>query len=122
MNVAPANAAALPPTAIIATVGGRPITAGTINERLKPIVYKLRLNTYQLALQALDLTINDLLLLAEANRRNVPPEDIVRKEITEKIHSPTEAEIARFYADNKAKIPVELAAASNQIATYLQEQ
>ena len=122
VKVAPANAAALPPAAVIATVGGRPITAGTIAERLKPIVYKLRLNTYQLARQALDLTINDLLLLAEANRRNVPPEEIVRKEITEKIHSPTEAEIARFYADNKAKIPVELAAASNQIATYLQEQ
>ena len=122
VNVAPANAAALPPTAIIATVGGRPITAGTIDERLKPIVYKLRLNTYQLARQALDLTINDLLLLAEANRRNVAPEEIVRKEITEKIHAPTEAEIAKFYSENKARIPVELTVASNQIATYLQEQ
>ncbi len=120
--VASPNAAALPPTTVIATVGGRPITAGTIDERLKPIIYKLRLNTYQLAQQALDLTINDLLLLADAKQRNVPPEEIIRKEITEKIHSPTEAEIAKFYADNKAKIPVELAAASNQIATFLQEQ
>ena len=120
--VAPANATALPPTAVIATVGGRPLAAGTIDERLKPIVYKLRLNVYQLAHQALDITINDLLLLAEANRRNVPPEEIVRKEITEKIHSPTESEIAKFYADNKAKIPVDLGVASNQIATYLLEQ
>ena len=120
--VAPTNAAALPPAAVIVTVGGRPITAGTIAERLKPIVYKLRLNTYQLAQQALDLTINDLLLLAEANRRNVPPEEIVRKEITEKVHSPTEAEIAKFYSENKARIPVELAVASNQIASFLQEQ
>ena len=122
VNVAPANATALPRAAVIMTVGGRPITAGTIDERLKPIVYKLRLNTYQLALQALDLTINDLLLLAEANRRNVPPEEIVRKEITEKVHSPTEAEIAKFYSENKVSIPVELAAASSQIATYLLEQ
>jgi len=116
----PTNAATA--AAVIATVGGRPITEGTIAERLKPIIYKLRLNTYQLTQQALDLTINDLLLLAEANRRNVPPEEIVRKEITEKIHTPTEAEISKFYSDNKAKIPVELAAASNQIATYLQQQ
>ncbi|MGH9871442.1 MAG: thioredoxin domain-containing protein [Pyrinomonadaceae bacterium] len=122
VNVAPANSSSLPPGAVIVTVGGRPITAGKIDERLKPISYKLRLNSYQLAQQALDLTINDLLLIAEANRRNVPPEEIVRKEITEKIHAPTEAEIAKFYADNKEKIPTELAAASNQIAMYLQEQ
>ena len=75
-----------------------------------------------LAKQALDLTINDLLLLAEANRRNVPPEEIVRKEISEKVRPPTEAEIAKFYSDNKSKIPGELASVSNQIASYLQEQ
>ena len=122
VNVAPATAATLPPTAVLVTVGGRPITEAAIAERLKPVVYKLRLNTYQLTKQALDVTINDLLLLAEANRRNVPPEEIVRKEISEKIHTPTGAEIARFYADNKARIPDDLAAVSNQIGSYLQEQ
>lgn len=122
INVPGADAAGLPSTAVIVTVGGRPITAGTINERLKPIAYKLRLNTYNLAKQALDLTINDLLLLAEANRRNVAPEEIVRKEISEKVRPPTEAEIAKFYSDNKAKIPGELASVNNQIASYLQEQ
>ena len=122
VNVADASAPGLAPTAIVMTVGGRPITAGAINERLKPIVYKLRLNAYKLAKQALDLTINDLLLLAEANRRNVPPEEIVRKEITEKVRPPTEAEVAKFYADHKVTIPIALAEASNQIALYLQDQ
>lgn len=122
VNVAPANAVTLAPAAVLVTVGGRPVTEGGISERLKPIVYKLRLNSYQLAKQALDVTINDLLLLAEATRRNVPPEEIVRKEISEKIRTPTEAEIAKFYAENKARIPEELAAVSNQIGSYLQEQ
>ena len=122
VKVAPANAMNLAPGAVLVTVGGRPITEGAIAERLKPIVYKLRLNTYQLTKQALDLTINDMLLLAEATRRNVPPEEIVRKEISEKIHAPTEAEIAKFYNENKARIPGELATVSNQIGSYLQEQ
>jgi protein-disulfide isomerase len=122
VQVAPANAGALPPTAVLITVGGRPITEASIAERLKPIVYKLRLNTYQLTKQALDVTINDMLLLAEATRRNVPPEDIVRKEVSEKLHTPTEAEVAKFYAENKARIPGDLASVSNQIASYLQEQ
>lgn len=122
VNVANANTFGLAPSAVVVTVSGRPITAGALDERLKPIAYKLRLNGYNLARQALDTTINDLLLLAEANRRNVPPEEIVRKEISEKVRPPTEAEIAKFYADNKVKIPGELATVSNQIAAHLQEQ
>jgi protein-disulfide isomerase len=122
VNVANANTPGLAASAVVATVSGRPITAGTISERLKPIAYKLRLNGYTLAKQAIDLTINDLLLLAEANRLNLPPEEIVRKEISEKVSAPTEAAIAKFYADNKARIPGELAAASSQIASYLQQQ
>ena len=121
VNVADASTTGLAPTAVVATVAGRPITAGAINERLKPIVYKLRLNTHMLAKQALDLTINDLLLLAESNRRGVPPEEIIRKEISEKVRPPTEAEIAKFYSENKDKIPGDLAAVSSQIASYLAE-
>jgi protein-disulfide isomerase len=121
VNIADAGTSGLAPTTIALTVGGRPITVGAINERLKPIVYKLRLNSYTLTKQALDLTINDLLLLAEAGRRNVAPEEIIRKEISEKIHQPTEAEVAKFYADNKAKIAAPLADVANQIVSYLQE-
>lgn len=122
VNVANANGPGLSPATVVVTVGGRPILAGPMIERLKPIAYKLRLNGYGLAKQALDTTINDLLLLAEATRLNVAPEEIVRKEISEKVHAPTEPEIAKFYADNKAKIPGELASVSTQIASYLQEQ
>ncbi|HEV7797750.1 MAG TPA: thioredoxin domain-containing protein, partial [Pyrinomonadaceae bacterium] len=122
VNVADVSAAGLAPGSVVVTVAGRPITVALINERLKPIAYKLRFNTYTLAKQALDLTINDLLLLAESTRRNVAPEEIIRKEISEKIQPPTEAEIAKFYNDNKAKISGELGTVNNQIASYLQEQ
>ena len=105
-------------TTVLATVGGVPITAATVDERLKPIIYKLLLNTYQIARSALDRTIDDVLLIAEANKRNVPPDSMVRTEITEKLHHPTDAEIAKFYTDNKARIPGELAAVSNQIAGF----
>jgi protein-disulfide isomerase len=63
-----------------------------------------------------------MLLIAEANRRNVPPEEIVRTEISEKSHPPTEAEVARFYADNKTRIGKDLDSVRNQLAEYLQEQ
>jgi protein-disulfide isomerase len=111
-----------PASTVLATVAGRAITAGTINERLKPIVYNLRLNTYRPVREALDQTIDDMLLIAEANRRSVGPEEIVRNEITDKLRAPTEEQIARFFADNKASFKVDLDSARNSIATYLQEQ
>lgn len=116
------NNSSLAPTTLLATVAGRSITAGMIDERLKPVIYRLRFNTYLVAKQALDLTINDLLLLAEANRRGVPPEEIVRKEISEKIRQPTDAEVEKFYAENKARLGGELAAVRNQITSYLESQ
>jgi protein-disulfide isomerase len=112
----------MPAGSVIATVGGRQITSGMIEERLKPIIYKLRLNYYQLARQAAEVAINDQLLLEEANRRNVPPEEMVRKEVSEKLHSPTDAEVAKFYEDNKARMSSPLAEIRAQIASFLQEQ
>jgi protein-disulfide isomerase len=116
------NAPNLSQGAVVATVAGQPITAGILNERVKPMIYRLRLNTYDIEKAALDRTIDDLLLIAEANKRNVPPEEMVRSEITDKIHPPTDAEVAKFYADNKSRISGDLASVRNQIADYLSAQ
>lgn len=121
VNVA-ASTASMPAASVIATVGGRQITSGMIEERLKPIIYKLRLNYYQLAKQAADAVINDLVLISEANRRNVPPEELVRKEVSDKVHAPTETEVAKFYEDNKASMSSPLPDIRAQLAAYLQEQ
>lgn len=116
------NSPNLNPAAVLATVGGKPITAGVIIERLKPAIYKMRLSVYEIQSEALERTINDLLLIAEANRRNVPPEEIVRTEISERSHPPTEAEVAKFYAENKTRIGRDLNSVRNQLGEYLQEQ
>jgi len=116
------NSPDLKPTTVVATVGGQPLPAGNLGERMKPIIYKLRLSTYQVTSEALERTLNDLLLLAEAKRRNVPPENLLRSEVTEKVHAPTDAEVEKFYTDNKTQIPGDLASVKYQIASYLQEK
>ena len=116
------NAPNLDAPAVVATISGQAVTAGVVNERLKPIIYKLRLETYEVEKEALDRTINDVLLLAEAHLRGVAPEEIVRKEVTEKLHPPTEAEVVKFYSENKARITGDLDSVRNQIANYLQDQ
>lgn len=116
------NSPNLNPASVVASVGGKPITAGVITERLKPAIYKLRLSVYEIESEALETTINNLLLIAEAHRRNVPPEEIVRSEISEKSHPPTEADIAKFYAENKMRIGKDLDSVRSQLAAYLQEE
>ncbi|HXD34499.1 MAG TPA: thioredoxin domain-containing protein [Pyrinomonadaceae bacterium] len=116
------NSPDLKPTTVIATVGGQALTANNLDERMKPIIYKIRLSTYQVAFANLERVINNMLLLAEARKRNVQPEDIIRQEVTEKIHVPTDAEVEKFYNDNKAQISSDLASVKYQIATYLREK
>jgi len=116
------NAPNLAPGTVLAAVNGEPLRVDTINERTKAYVYKLEMRVYAVRKDVLDRRINDLLIVAEANKRKVGPEEIVRTEITDKIAQPTEAQTTRFYEDNKANIKRDLAAARTAIVAYLQQQ
>jgi len=107
---------------VLATVGGTPIKAGLLNERLKPIIYKLRLETYEIEKQQTDQLIDNQLLVAEAGNRQIGPEEIVRAEITDKVRPPTDAEVAKFYDENKARISGDLNSVRNQVASYLENE
>jgi protein-disulfide isomerase len=116
------NSPNLSDDAILATVGGQPLKAGLLKERLKPIVYRIQLETYLLAKKQADQMVDNMLLLDEARRRQIAPEEIVRTEISNKVRTPTEAEVAKFYEENKARINGDLNSVRNNIALYLQDQ
>jgi protein-disulfide isomerase len=116
------NAPSLSDDAILATVGGQPVKAGLIKERLKPIIYQIQFETYLLAKKQADQMVDNMLLLDEARKRQIGPEQIIRTEVSDKVRPPTEAEVAKFYEDNKARISGDLNSTRNQIAVYLQEQ
>lgn len=116
------NSPNLSDEAVLATVGGEPLKAGLIKERLKPIIYKIQFETYLLAKRQADQMVDNMLLLDEARRRQIGPEEIIRAEISDKERPPTEAQVAKFYEDNKARINGDLNSVRNQIAIYLQEE
>jgi protein-disulfide isomerase len=105
MGTTDVNAPNLAPAAVLATVDGHAITASDFEERLKPFVYKLEHEIYEGEMRALDLKVNELLLNAEAKRLNKTPEEIYKAEVEGKAHEPTDAEVTKFYEDNKARIP-----------------
>jgi len=116
------NSPNLNPAAVVATIGGQPLIAETLIERLKPVVYRMKLEAYELTKQRIDQMVDNTLLLAESQRRQVGPEQIIRTEITDKVRNPTEEEINKFYSENKARISGDLNSIRNQLVTYLQNE
>lgn len=116
------NAPNLAPGTVLAAVNGDPIRVEMIDVRMKSYVFKLQRRIFAVQKSAVDRRINDLLLIAEANKRKIGPEEIVRAEVTDKLKPPTEAEVVNFYSENKARITGDLASARAGIANYLQQQ
>ena len=116
------NSPNLNPAAVIATVAGQPLKADTLIERLKPIIYRMKLETYELTKQRIDQVVDDTLLLEEARRRQIGPEEIIRAEISDKVRNPSDEEVNKFYNENKARISGDLNSVRNQLVTYLQNE
>jgi protein-disulfide isomerase len=80
------------------------------------------MDTYELEKGAVERLISDMLVIAEANRRNIGAEVLMRTEVSEKAHRPTEAEVEKFYAENKKEIRGDLKAVHNQLVEFLEER
>ena len=116
------NSPALNNNSVVATIAGQSLKADALLERLKPIIYRIKLEAYEVAKKRADQLVDDMLLLDEAKRRQIGPEEIIRTQVSDKVRNPTEEEIAKFYAENKARIAGDLNSVRNQIATFLQNE
>jgi protein-disulfide isomerase len=116
------NSPDLAPTATLATVAGKAITAGPVLARLKPLIYDLRARVYEAVLGAVEQLIFDLLVVDEAQRKAVGAEVIIRREITDKLRAPAEAEVVKFYEENRSRIAGDLSSARGAIVSYLEQQ
>jgi protein-disulfide isomerase len=116
------NTPNLAPATVVATVEGRPLTAAALEEKARQSIYDLRMEVYEAEKGALELKINDLLIAAEAARRNVTEPDIIRSEISDKALPMTDADVNKFYAENKARINGDLESVREDLRQYLDQQ
>jgi protein-disulfide isomerase len=118
------NAPNLGPTVVLATVAGQTIKAAAVNDdpRLKRYIYEIRRQTFEAERAGVEVKINNLLLEAEAKRRNTTPEALIKTEVADKIRHPTEAEITKFYEENKARLNgAQLPTVHDDIAAFLEQ-
>jgi protein-disulfide isomerase len=116
----PANAAER--ARVLATVNGQQITSGDVEDILRPFVFQVQEDIFQLRKREVDLKINDLLLEQEAQKRQVTARALLEAEVKSKLTTVTEADAQKFYNENKERINGTFPQLKDQIIQFLQQQ
>ena len=106
---------------VFATVGGRNITSGDIEDSLRALVYGVQEEVYRARQRELDLKINDTLLTHAAQKRQVTTRALLEAEVDSKVEPVTEAQALEFYNQNKERIEGDFAKTKEQIVRHLAE-
>ena len=109
-------------TRVLATVNGQAITAGDIEETLRPLIFNVQTELYKLRKQQLDAKINDMLLERESQARKITPAALLEAEITAKAKKVTDEEAKAFFEEHKQEIGGEFAQQKDRVMAYLQER
>jgi protein-disulfide isomerase len=108
---------------VLATVDGKPITEADVKaqaaDQFSQLEHEFETNKHQLLENQLDQAIQDRLLDAEAAARKVS-----REQLLTEIKAPdvTDADIDKFYEENKAQIPRPKDQVAGQIKQFLQQR
>jgi protein-disulfide isomerase len=92
------NSAGLKPSDTIFSVGARKVLADWFEEKVKPEVYRTELESYQRIAAGLENAIYANLVLIEARNLNIGPEELIAREITDRMQQQSDAERNRLEA------------------------
>jgi protein-disulfide isomerase len=104
---------------VLATVNGERITAGDVDDALRPAIFDVQVRVYKLRKNELDLSINDTLLVQEAQNRKITTSALLDAEVKPK--PVTEEEARAFFEQNKDRVSGDFATTKDSIARYLQQ-
>ena len=104
---------------VLAIVNGEQITSGNIEDSLLPLVFDVQEQVYKLRQNELELSINDALLMQEAQKRKITTTVLLDTEIKPK--AITEADASAFYEQNKERVSGDFAQTKESIISYLQQ-
>jgi hypothetical protein len=109
-------------TRVLATVNNEPITSADVEDSLRPLIFNVQEQVYNLRKRELDLRINDVLLEQEAQKRKMTTSALLDAEVSAKVKQVTEEDARAFYEQNKEKVSGDFAERKEQIIRYLQER
>jgi protein-disulfide isomerase len=121
-SLRPAPAVGQDRNAVVATIDGKPITASELDKSVAPGLAKLEEQAYELKRDHLERIIAERLLAAEAARRGITVDALVKAEIADKVPPVTDGDVGAFVEANRARIPGDPSGLTNQIRGYIENQ
>jgi len=104
---------------VLATVNGESITSADVEDSLKAMIFEVQERVYKLRKDELDLSVNDALLVQEAQKRKVTANGLLDAEVKPK--SVTEAQALAFFEQNKDRVSGDFAQTKDSIIQYLEQ-
>jgi len=104
---------------VLAIVNGERITSDDIEDSLRPLVFDVQERVYKLRKDELDLSINDTLLVQEAQKRKITTNALLDAEVKPK--TVTEEEARAFYEQNKDRVSGDFTQTKESIIRYLEQ-
>ena len=104
---------------VLATINNETITAGDVEDSLQPLIFDVQEQIYTLRKNELDLSINDTLLVQEAQKRKITTSALLEAEI--KPQPVTEEQARAFFEQNKERVSGDFAQTKDSIVSYLQQ-
>ncbi len=90
-------------TGVVAEVNGGPILASELEQRAANRLIRVRQDEYEIRSQVLDELIAERLVAAEAQKRGVSAEELLKQEVDAKAKAPAPAYVEQIYEQNKAR-------------------
>lgn len=105
---------------LFATVNNQRITSADIENSLRPMIFSVQEEMYELRRRDLNRKINDVLLTQEAQKRQVTTRALLDAEVNSKVPTITEAEAQKFFNSNKDRLNGTFPELKDQLIRYLQ--
>jgi protein-disulfide isomerase len=117
-----AAAPVAPGEAVVATLGGQPITARELEQEAAPRLLTLRQQEYQIKTEAIrELAFRRQLERAAASA-GVSVDELMRREVTDKVTAPSEEEIAQVVQQYRSRLPADDEQAKTVVRQGLTQQ
>lgn len=108
--------------AVVATLAGQPITARELEQEVAPRLLSVRQQEYQIKSEA----IRELAFRRQQERAaasaGISVEELMRREVTEKVTAPSEEEIAQIVQQYRSRLPADEAQAKTVVRQGLAQQ
>lgn len=107
---------------VLAEVNGAKITSGNIEDSLRPLIFHVQQQVYNVRKQELERRVVDALLVQEAQKRKITVDALLDADLAPKVPKVEEAAAREFYDQNRERMTGEFAQLKEQITQYLQQR